>query len=43
MAVSKLFDERPIWIKHALNERLLDKGYNVGGHMLRRCIPLETC
>ncbi|GMN36123.1 hypothetical protein TIFTF001_005773 [Ficus carica] len=38
MAVYKLFDERPIWIKHALNERLLDKGYNVGGHMLRRLL-----
>lgn len=42
MAVSELFDERPIWIKHSVNERLVDKGYNVVDHMLRRCIPLET-
>ncbi|XP_024024632.1 general transcription factor 3C polypeptide 5 isoform X2 [Morus notabilis] len=38
MAVSKLFDERPIWIKHSVNERLVDKGYNVVDHMLRRLL-----
>ena len=36
MAVSNLFDERPIWPKGALTERLLDKGLNVGDYTLRR-------
>ncbi|KAK3035402.1 hypothetical protein RJ639_032930 [Escallonia herrerae] len=38
MAVSKLFDERPIWVKHSLAERLLDKGLQFGGNMLRRLL-----
>ncbi|XP_062082651.1 uncharacterized protein LOC133788969 isoform X2 [Humulus lupulus] len=38
MAVSNLFDERPIWIKRALNERLLDKGFNFVDNMLRRLL-----
>uniref|UniRef100_A0A803PXN4 General transcription factor 3C polypeptide 5 n=1 Tax=Cannabis sativa TaxID=3483 RepID=A0A803PXN4_CANSA len=38
MAVSNLFDERPIWIKRALNERLLDKGFNFVHSMLRRLL-----
>lgn len=38
MAVSNLFDERPIWPKGALTERLLDKGLNVGDYTLRRLL-----
>ncbi|KAM7520307.1 hypothetical protein LguiB_019269 [Lonicera macranthoides] len=38
MAVCKLFDERPIWVKYALIERLLDKGLQFGGTMLRRLL-----
>ncbi|PON71816.1 IIIC transcription factor [Parasponia andersonii] len=38
MAVSKLFDERPIWIKRSLNESLLDKGFNFVDSMLRRLL-----
>ncbi|XP_015901601.2 uncharacterized protein LOC107434631 isoform X1 [Ziziphus jujuba] len=38
MAVSKLFDEKPIWPKDSLTERLLDKGHNFAGHMLRRLL-----
>ncbi|KAK2993664.1 hypothetical protein RJ640_009479, partial [Escallonia rubra] len=38
IAVSKLFDERPIWVKHSLAERLLDKGLQFGGNMLRRLL-----
>lgn len=38
MAVCKLFDERPIWIKDSLIERLQDKGLQFGGHMLRRLL-----
>ena len=37
MDVTKLFDEKPIWPKDSLTERLLDKGYNFSGHTLRRC------
>ncbi|CAK9163194.1 unnamed protein product [Ilex paraguariensis] len=36
MAVCKLFDERPIWIKESLAELLLEKGLNFGSNMLRR-------
>lgn len=39
MDVTKLFDEKPIWPKDSLTERLLDKGYNFAGHMLRRYSP----
>lgn len=38
MAVSRLFDERPIWTKHSLNERLTDHGFALGPHMLRRLL-----
>ncbi|KAA8550144.1 hypothetical protein F0562_001840 [Nyssa sinensis] len=37
-AVCKLFDERPIWIKDSLAERLLDKGLKFGDLMLRRLL-----
>lgn len=36
MAVSRLFDERPVWPKDSLTERLLDKGFNFSDHILRR-------
>lgn len=36
MVVSKLFDERPIWPKESLTERLLDKGLSFTVEMLRR-------
>lgn len=38
MAVCELFDERPIWVKDSLAERLLDKGLAFGGNMLRRLL-----
>lgn len=38
-AVSRLFDERPIWPKGSLTERLHDKGLNFPHHMLRRFLP----
>ncbi|XP_059655651.1 uncharacterized protein LOC132302730 isoform X2 [Cornus florida] len=38
MTVCKLFDERPIWIKNSLAQRLLDKGLKFGDHMLRRLL-----
>ncbi|PSS35759.1 General transcription factor 3C polypeptide like [Actinidia chinensis var. chinensis] len=37
-AVSKLFDNRPIWVKSSLTEHLLDQGLQFGGHMLRRLL-----
>ncbi|CAI9113868.1 OLC1v1014559C1 [Oldenlandia corymbosa var. corymbosa] len=37
-AVCELFEERPIWIKDSLSERLLDKGLEFGGNMLRRLL-----
>lgn len=40
MALSRLFDERPVWPKDSVTERLLDKGFNFSDHMLRR---LSTC
>ena len=36
MAVSKLFDERPIWPRWSLLERLLDDGVQVSYNLLRR-------
>ncbi|XP_062170163.1 uncharacterized protein LOC133875905 [Alnus glutinosa] len=38
MVVSKLFDERPIWPKESLTERLLDKGLSFTVEMLRRLL-----
>ncbi|XP_058184245.1 uncharacterized protein LOC131301813 isoform X2 [Rhododendron vialii] len=38
MAVCKLFDERPIWVKSSLAERLLDDGVQFGDHTLRRLL-----
>ncbi|XP_048439763.1 general transcription factor 3C polypeptide 5 isoform X2 [Pyrus x bretschneideri] len=38
MALSRLFDERPIWPKESLTERLLDKGFNFSDHILRRLL-----
>ncbi|KAK6928942.1 Transcription factor IIIC subunit 5, HTH domain [Dillenia turbinata] len=38
MAVSNLFDERPIWTKASLYERLLDQGFTDGDNMLRRLL-----
>ena len=40
MAVSSLFDERPVWPKDSVTERLLNKGFIFSDHMLRR---LSTC
>lgn len=36
MAVSKLFDERPIWPKASITERLLDEGLKFNRLMLKR-------
>lgn len=36
MAVSKLFDERPIWPKSSINDRLLDEGLKFNSIMLKR-------
>ncbi|CAL8169704.1 unnamed protein product [Prunus armeniaca] len=38
MAVSQLFDERPVWPKDSLTERLVDKGFNFSDHLLRRLL-----
>lgn len=38
MAVSKLFEERPIWLKESMNERLCSDGLKVGDYMLRRLL-----
>ncbi|KAF7132871.1 hypothetical protein RHSIM_Rhsim09G0003800 [Rhododendron simsii] len=38
MAVCKLFDEHPIWVKSSLAERLLDDGVQFGDHTLRRLL-----
>ncbi|XP_073281691.1 uncharacterized protein [Primulina huaijiensis] len=37
-AVCELFDERPIWVKESLAERLIDRGLNVGGNVLKRLL-----
>lgn len=37
-AVSDLFNERPIWVKNSLIERLLQKGLTFGTDMLRRLL-----
>ncbi|KAF8019194.1 hypothetical protein BT93_G0011 [Corymbia citriodora subsp. variegata] len=42
MAVSKLFEERPIWPKNSLYERLLDRGLNFGVLLLKRSCSLLT-
>lgn len=42
MIVSKLFDERPIWPKESVTERLLDKGLKFSHLMLKRSC-LKTC
>ncbi|KAL3533545.1 hypothetical protein ACH5RR_007066 [Cinchona calisaya] len=36
--VCELFDERPIWVKDSLSERLLDKGLECRGNTLRRLL-----
>lgn len=41
MAVSHLFDERPVWPKDSLLERLVDKGFNFSDHLLRRLSPYK--
>ncbi|KAH0459111.1 hypothetical protein IEQ34_011925 [Dendrobium chrysotoxum] len=38
MAVSKLFEERPIWPRWSLHERLLDDGQEVTEYLLRRLL-----
>ena len=38
MAVSRLFDERPVWPKDSLTERLVDKGFNFSDHLRRRLL-----
>lgn len=35
-AISRLFDERPIWPKNSIQECFLDKGLNFSTEMLRR-------
>ncbi|CAH9120865.1 unnamed protein product [Cuscuta epithymum] len=41
-AVSKFFDERPVWAKEALAERLLQKGMNLRESMLKRLLFREA-
>lgn len=41
MAVCKLFDEHPIWVKRSLAERLLDEGVQFGDYTLRRWVCLD--
>lgn len=36
MAVSRMFDEKSIWSKNSLTERLLDKGLSFSHGMFRR-------
>ncbi|XP_010247586.1 PREDICTED: general transcription factor 3C polypeptide 5, partial [Nelumbo nucifera] len=36
--LAKLFDERPIWHKHTLNQRLLEEGLHFGAHQLKRLL-----
>ncbi|AES79207.2 general transcription factor 3C polypeptide 5 [Medicago truncatula] len=38
MAVSRMFDEKPIWSKNSLTERLLDKGLSFSHGMFRRLL-----
>ncbi|KAJ8425798.1 hypothetical protein Cgig2_023731 [Carnegiea gigantea] len=38
MAVSSLFDERPIWPKVCISERLANMGLKFGDHMLKRLL-----
>ncbi|XP_020578392.1 transcription factor tau subunit sfc1-like [Phalaenopsis equestris] len=38
MAVAKLFEERPIWPRWSLHERLLDDGLEVTDYLLRRLL-----
>lgn len=38
MAVSKLFDERPIWPKSSISDRLLDEGLKFNSIMLKRLL-----
>ncbi|CAK8564535.1 unnamed protein product [Lathyrus sativus] len=38
MAVSRLFDEKPIWCKNSLTERLLSKGLSFSHGMFRRLL-----
>ncbi|KAL9233143.1 hypothetical protein vseg_008174 [Gypsophila vaccaria] len=38
MAVCKLFDERPIWPRNAIFERLGKMGFKVGDHTLKRLL-----
>ncbi|KAL6187271.1 hypothetical protein ACLB2K_043385 [Fragaria x ananassa] len=38
MLVSSLFDERPVWPKDSVTERLLNKGFIFSDHMLRRLL-----
>lgn len=40
-AVSDLFDERPIWVKDSLCERLKDRGLEIRSNMLRRLQALS--
>lgn len=38
LAISKLFEERPIWPRWSLHERLLDDGQEVSEYLLRRLL-----
>ncbi|KAH9669425.1 transcription factor IIIC subunit 5 [Citrus sinensis] len=38
MAVSKLFDEQPIWPKSSINDRMLDEGLKFNSIMLKRLL-----
>ncbi|KAL0847542.1 hypothetical protein Bca101_020788 [Brassica carinata] len=42
VAVSALFDERPVWTRDSIVQRLLDKGLKCTHHMLNRCLRPKT-
>jgi general transcription factor 3C polypeptide 5 (transcription factor C subunit 1) len=42
MAVCKLFDERPVWPRQSLYERLLDDGVQVSTGQFKRFIVFFT-
>ncbi|KAH0900102.1 hypothetical protein HID58_049670 [Brassica napus] len=43
VAVSALFDERPVWTRDSIVQRLLDKGLKCTHHMLNSCVLNRKC
>ncbi|KAL3820567.1 hypothetical protein ACJIZ3_006480 [Penstemon smallii] len=42
MVLHELFNERPIWVKKSLTERLLDRGQNMENSMLKRLLYIAS-